>query len=154
MDPYFSLLNLSFVANNHINIFTTFAKQSMINPLSNPINRNRSAVKISKVMSSTIYPCLWNLFVPDTAWRQKLIKIVNIETPQNTKLITKYGIWPQNIENTETDWKLLKMLNLPPNIENGRYPLPSYVQHSHLLQQGIFLKNLFHCWVFFYFVLR
>ena len=28
----------------------------MINRLSNPIDRNRSAVKISKVMSSTIYP--------------------------------------------------------------------------------------------------
>ena len=63
---------------------------------------------------------------------------------------------PQNIENTGTDRKLLKMLNLPQNIENGRSPLPSYVQHSHLLQQGIFLKNLFHfliqCWVFFYFI--
>ena len=40
-----------FVENNHISIFTTFAKQSMINRLSNPINRNRSAAKISKVMS-------------------------------------------------------------------------------------------------------
>ena len=36
----------------HISIFTTLAKQSMINRLSNPINRNRSAAKISKVMSS------------------------------------------------------------------------------------------------------
>ena len=53
MDSYFSLLNLSFVENNHISIFTTFAKQSMINRLSNPINRNRSAAKISKVMSSS-----------------------------------------------------------------------------------------------------
>ena len=35
-----------------MSIFTTFAKQSMINRLSNPINRNRSAAKISKVMSS------------------------------------------------------------------------------------------------------
>ena len=32
-----------------------FAKQSMINQLSNPINRNRSEAKISKVMSSTNY---------------------------------------------------------------------------------------------------
>ena len=32
-----------------------FAKQSMINRLSNPINRNRSAAKISKVMSSNVY---------------------------------------------------------------------------------------------------
>ena len=32
-----------------------FAKQSMINQLSNPINRNRSAAKISKVMSSNHY---------------------------------------------------------------------------------------------------
>ena len=31
-----------------------FKKQSMINRLSNPINRNRSAAKISKVMSSTV----------------------------------------------------------------------------------------------------
>ena len=36
-----------------MNVFTTFAKQSMINRLSNPINRNRSAAQISKVMSST-----------------------------------------------------------------------------------------------------
>ena len=53
LDSYFTLLNLSFVENNHICIFNTFAKQSMINRLSNPINRNRSAAKISKVMSST-----------------------------------------------------------------------------------------------------
>ena len=53
-DSYFSLLNLSFVENCHISIFTTFAKQSMINRLSNSINRNRSAAKISKVMSSNL----------------------------------------------------------------------------------------------------
>ena len=53
LDSYFSLLNLSFVENNHISISTTFAKQSMINRLSNHINRNRSAPKISKVMSSS-----------------------------------------------------------------------------------------------------
>ena len=50
---YFELLNLSFIENYHIIIFTAFAKQSMINQLSNPINRNRSAAKISKVMSSS-----------------------------------------------------------------------------------------------------
>ena len=33
-----------------------FVKQSMINRLSNPINRNRSAPKISKAMSSS-YNC-------------------------------------------------------------------------------------------------
>ena len=55
-DSYFSLLNLSFVENCHISIFTTFAKQSMINRLSNAINRNRSAAKISKVMSSSLDP--------------------------------------------------------------------------------------------------
>ena len=55
MDSYFSLLNLSFVENNHISISTTFAKQSMINRLSNHINRNRPAPKISEVMSSNIY---------------------------------------------------------------------------------------------------
>ena len=52
---YFSLLNQSFVKNYHISIITMFEKQSMINRLSNPINRNRSAAKISKVMSSSIY---------------------------------------------------------------------------------------------------
>ena len=54
MDSYFSLLNRSFIENYHIIIFTAFAKQSMINQLSNPINRNRSAAKISKVMSSIV----------------------------------------------------------------------------------------------------
>ena len=54
MDSYFSLLNISFVENYHISIFTTtFEKQSMINRLSNPINRNRLEAKISKVMSSS-----------------------------------------------------------------------------------------------------
>ena len=47
-DSYFSLLSLSFVENCHISIFMTFAKQSMINRLSNPINRNGFAAKISK----------------------------------------------------------------------------------------------------------
>ena len=56
MDSYFTLLSLSLVENYHISIFTTFEKQSMINRLSNPINRNRSAAKISKVMSSSIIP--------------------------------------------------------------------------------------------------
>ena len=56
MDSYFSLLNLSFAENYHISIFTTFEKQSMINWLSNPINCNRSAAKISKVMSSSLNP--------------------------------------------------------------------------------------------------
>ena len=55
MDSYFALLSLSFVENYHISIFTTFEKLSMINRLSNPINRNRSAAKISKVMSSSPY---------------------------------------------------------------------------------------------------
>ena len=55
MDSYFSLLNISFVENYHISIFTTtFEKQSMINRLSNFINRNCSAAKISKVMSSNV----------------------------------------------------------------------------------------------------
>ena len=34
-----------------------FDKQSMINRLSNPVNRNRSAAKISKVMSSSTDSC-------------------------------------------------------------------------------------------------
>ena len=54
LDSYFTLLNLSFVENYHISIFTTFAKQSMVNRLSNPINRNRSTAKVSKVTSSSI----------------------------------------------------------------------------------------------------
>ena len=45
MDSYFSLLNLSFVENCHISIFTKFAKQSMINRLSNAINHNRLAAR-------------------------------------------------------------------------------------------------------------
>ena len=67
MDSYFSLLNLSFVENNHIiiSIFTTFAKQSMINRLPNPINRNRTAAKISKVMSFSIDPSREMLEVVD-----------------------------------------------------------------------------------------
>ena len=60
MDSYFSLLNLSFAENYHISIFTTFEKQSMINRLSNPINRNRSAAKISKVMSSSFNTKYYN----------------------------------------------------------------------------------------------
>ena len=55
MYSYFTLLNLSFVENYHLSIFTTFAKQSMINRLSNPINRNRSAAKNLKVMSSSTH---------------------------------------------------------------------------------------------------
>ena len=55
-DSYFTLLKLSFVKNYHLSTFITFAKQSMINRLSNPINRNRSAAKISKVMSSNRNP--------------------------------------------------------------------------------------------------
>ena len=70
-DSYFSLLNLSFVENCHISIFTTFAKQSMINRLSNSINRNRSAAKISKVMSSS----------HDTFWPD----IKPLEGPQGPK---------------------------------------------------------------------
>ena len=54
MDSYFLIWNISFVENYHLSIFTTFAKQSMINRLSNPINRNRSAAKNLKVMSSSV----------------------------------------------------------------------------------------------------
>ena len=54
-DSYFSLLNLSFEENCHISIFTTFAKQSMQLLIDYPINRNHSAAKISKVMSSSNY---------------------------------------------------------------------------------------------------
>ena len=66
MDSYFALLSLSFVENNHMSIFTMFAKQSMINRLSNPINRNRSAAKISKVISSSNDVLLEEGCLPDS----------------------------------------------------------------------------------------
>ena len=50
MDFLGNWIHISHLENNHMSIFTTFAKQSMINQLSNPINRNRWAAKISKVI--------------------------------------------------------------------------------------------------------
>ena len=73
MDSYFSLLNLSFVENYHMVIFTAFAKQSMINQLSNPINRNRSAAKISKVMSSSIFAMVQPL-ISKKVWRAQTLQ--------------------------------------------------------------------------------
>ena len=77
-DSYFSLLNLSFVENCHISIFTTFAKQSMINRLSNPINRNRAAAKILKVMSSSLHAIfLCALVVVDFEMKKVLLLLHN-----------------------------------------------------------------------------
>ena len=55
MDSYFSVLNLSFMENYHLSIHMAFWKESMINRLSNLINRNRSAAKISQILCSNIY---------------------------------------------------------------------------------------------------
>ena len=77
MDSYFSLLNLSFVENCHISIFTTFGKQSMINRLSNAINRNRSAAKISKVMSSS-----WNAIWQNSIWTALVLHRVFPQVPK------------------------------------------------------------------------
>ena len=63
MDSYFSLLNISFVENYHISIFTTtFEKQSKINQLSNLVNRNRSAAIISQALCSISHQRMsWSL---------------------------------------------------------------------------------------------
>ena len=51
--------NLLFIENYHLSIHMAFWKESMINRLSNLINRNRSAAKISQVLCSIQYPiCL------------------------------------------------------------------------------------------------
>ena len=41
--------------NYHLSIHMAFWKESMINRLSNLINRNRSAAKISQVLCSNVY---------------------------------------------------------------------------------------------------
>ena len=53
MDSYFSVSNLLFMENYHLSIHMAFWKESMINRLSNLINRNRSAAKISQVLCSS-----------------------------------------------------------------------------------------------------
>ena len=58
MDSYFSVSNLLFMENYHLSIHMAFWKESMINRLSNLINRNRSAAKISQVLCSNIHPHL------------------------------------------------------------------------------------------------
>ena len=52
-----------------LRIFTTFAKQTMINRLSNVINRNRSTARISKVMSSSCWPTTIDFEIPPDARR-------------------------------------------------------------------------------------
>jgi len=56
VDSYFSVWNLLFMENYHLSIHMAFWKESMINRLSNHINRNRSAAKISQVLCSTFHP--------------------------------------------------------------------------------------------------
>ena len=53
MGSYFPVLNLLFMENCHFSIHMAFWKESMINRLSNLINRNRSAAKISQVLCSS-----------------------------------------------------------------------------------------------------
>ena len=55
VDSYFSVSNLLFMENYHLSIHMAFWKESMINWLSNIINRNGSAAKISQVLCSTVY---------------------------------------------------------------------------------------------------
>ena len=52
---YRSIPSLTMFTKQSITILTALAKQSMINRLLNLINRNRSAPKISKVMSSSVH---------------------------------------------------------------------------------------------------
>ena len=58
VDSYFSVLNLLFMENYHLSIHMAFWKESMINRLSNLINRNRSAAKISQVLCSSSHVSL------------------------------------------------------------------------------------------------
>ena len=60
MDSYFSVWNLLFMENYHLSIHMAFWKESMINRLSNLINRNRSEAKILQVLCS-------NEDVPDSS---------------------------------------------------------------------------------------
>ena len=76
----------------HISIFTTFEKQSMINRLSNPINRNRSAAKISKVMSSTV----WCLILECTSWPEVLGLCLILEF--ETILFPNFSFWSTTTE--------------------------------------------------------
>ena len=54
--------------NNHLSIHMASWKESMINRLSNLINRNRSAAKISQVLCSSKYvldESFMTIFAPD-----------------------------------------------------------------------------------------
>ena len=55
MDSYFSFLNSLFRENYHLSIHMASWKESMINRLSNLINCNHSAAKISQVLCSDSY---------------------------------------------------------------------------------------------------
>ena len=74
-----------------MSIFTTFAKQSMINQLSNPINRNRSAAKISKVMSSSGY--LVQCSSEESLGNTNKIHLPNRRSEKETTLIWKQNVW-------------------------------------------------------------
>ena len=102
MDSYFSFLNLSFAENYHISIFITFEKQSMINRLSNPINCNRSAAKISKVMSSNIEPSHFKTGL-------SLHKFQGIKTLNYYKTILAF--WITRKKSPSVAFLLLKTLN-------------------------------------------
>ena len=56
VDTYFSILILLFMENYDLSIHMAFCKESMINWLSNLINRNRLAAKISQVLCSSDHP--------------------------------------------------------------------------------------------------
>ena len=86
MDSYFSLLNLSF--NWHISIFTTFPKQSMINRLSNAINRNHLAAKISKVMSSK-YNTPMHAFIISKNTNTSTVYTYKYNLPMHSFIISK-----------------------------------------------------------------
>ena len=63
MDSYFPVLNLLFMENYHLSIHMAFWKESMINRLSNLINRNRSAAKISQVLCSNINTLIFSVYL-------------------------------------------------------------------------------------------
>ena len=63
----------------------------MINRLSNPINRNRSAAKISKVMSSSGY--LVQCSSEESLDNTNKIHLPNIRSEKETTLIWKQNVW-------------------------------------------------------------
>ena len=66
-------MNLLFMENYHLSKHTASWKESMINRLSNLINRNRSAAKISQVLCSTENP-IWEY---DLIWKKQTVSFFN-----------------------------------------------------------------------------